>query len=773
MIADCREVLREANCAANLDGVLGIIVRRVMDSLPVDVCAIYLSGAEVGQYVLMAAHGLSGAAIGEIRSGPQAGLLGLVGERRELVVLTNASAHPRYCASAETGDERFETFLGIPLVHRHDVLGVLVAWKRGQGPLDDDEQRYFVTVAAQISEAIYRAAKIDEVARLLKGEGRDKAFIQGVQAASGVAIGTAALVDPLGNLDSVPDRRCDDVDAEETAFKAAIAAAQEELGAIGEHLADVLPSEVRELFDVHMMLLASDSLVTATLERIRAGNSAPGSWRDTVADHAQVFDQMEDSYLRGRGDDIREIGQRVLLHLRSAIDGSRKYPQRCILVADSVGITDIAAVPTGQLAGIVCKDGTALSHAAILAHALGVPAVVSLASLPVGLIEGCAMIVDGDEGRIYVNPSRSVIDSFEKPIRDQQILSSRLAALHDLPAQTLDGVSIPLYANIGFASDIDAVRQSAAQGVGLFRTEYQFLLRDAFPIEEEQYQIYSGILSAFAPDPVTIRTLDVGGDKILSYFPVVEENPFLGCRGIRFSLAHPEIFLIQLRAVLRANAKYGNLQVLFPMISRVEELDEALALLARANCELEEEGKASAMPTVGAMIEVPSAVFLAKPLANRVDFLSIGTNDLAQYTLAADRTNSLVATRYDTLHPAVLHAIQSVILDAHERNTPVAVCGEMAGDPGGALLLLGMGVDALSMSPAAISRVKLVIRSFTARQARALAEKALGLERGTDVFTLLDEALQQTADQSADESGWRRGDRAGETGVATTEATLR
>jgi phosphotransferase system enzyme I (PtsP) len=312
------------------------------------------------------------------------------------------------------------------------------------------------------------------------------------------------------------------------------------------------------------MLLGSDSLVADTVERIRAGNWAAGSLRDTIADHARVFEKMEDPYLQARADDVREIGQRILLQLRPGLKESRQYPERCILVADSVGITDIAAVPAGRIAGIVCRQGTVLSHTAILAHALGIPAVVSLASMPVGLIEGCTMGVDGDDGRIYVNPSRTVIDAIEQRIADQQALSDRLTALHDLPAQTPDGVVLPLYANIGLDSDTDAARQSSAEGVGLIRTEYQFLLREAFPIEEEQYRSYREVLKAFAPKPVAIRTLDVGGDKILSYFPVVEENPFLGCRGIRFSLAHPEIFLIQLRACFGPTPASATCKCSFP-----------------------------------------------------------------------------------------------------------------------------------------------------------------------------------------------------------------
>jgi phosphotransferase system enzyme I (PtsP) len=291
-------------------------------------------------------------------------------------------------------------------------------------------------------------------------------------------------------------------------------------------------------------------------------------------------------------------------------------------------------------------------------------------------------------------------------------------------------------------SDIDLARNSEAEGVGLYRTEYQFLLRDAFPVEEEQYQSYRQLLESFAPKPVTIRTLDVGGDKILSYFPLEEDNPFLGVRGIRFSLAHPEIFMIQLRALLRANAGHENLRVLFPMVARISELDEALELLARAHRELLEEGRAAAKPKVGVMIEVPSAVFLTKALAARVDFLSVGTNDLAQYILAADRTNARVTTPNDTLHPAVLNAISMVIRDAHARSTPVSVCGEMAGDAAGALLLLGMGVDALSMSPASFGRVKLVIRTFTMKRAQALAERALAQEDESQVHDLLNDALE-------------------------------
>ena len=743
MLVTLRRIVQEVSTAKNLDDALGIIVHRVKEALPIDACAVYLTDVENSQYALMASDGFDLAPIGAVCIERQEGLLGLVGERGELITVSDAAAHPRYHPSSATGEEHCQSFLGVRLIHYHQVLGVLLVWKRAPGQFDKDEVTFFVTIAAQLAKAIHEAAAVGEVSRMLSGEVQKGAFIQGIQMAAGVAIGTATLLDPLARLESIPDRPAQDIDAEETTFRSAVAAVHEELRTSSERLAADLPGEVRALFDVYAMLLGSDGLVSDALARIRAGNWAPGAWRDTIADHAQVFEQMDDAYLRTVAEDIRAMGQRVLLQLQSEAKESRQYPPQCVLVGDTVSIMEISAVPVGQLAGIVCMHGSALSHTAVMARALGIPAVVSLTPLPIGRLDGCAMVIDGDQGRIYIEPSRAVLDAFQRLIGEAQARSERLMALRDLPAETPDGRRLPLYANIGLVSDTVAARGSGAEGVGLYRTEHHFLLRDAFPLEDEQYQIYREVLEDFTPRPVTLRTLDVGGDKILPYFPVQEDNPFLGCRGIRFSLDHPEIFLIQLRAMLRANAGLDNLQVLFPMISRVGELDEALGLLARAYWELLEEGLAAKKLRVGVMIEVPTAVFLVAALADRVDFLSIGTNDLTQYMLAVDRNNAQVVTPYDSLHPAVLNAIHHVIKEAHLRGKPVSVCGELAGDPAGALLLLGMGVDALSMSPASLARVKLVIRSFTLQRARSLLDEARGMEDGFAIHRLLNGALEE------------------------------
>lgn len=422
---------------------------------------------------------------------------------------------------------------------------------------------------------------------------------------------------------------------------------------------------------------------------------------------------------------------------------SDEFPEGGILVGEDLTASHLAEVPIERLGAIVSARGTGSSHIAILARALNVPAVMGVSDLPVSRLEDREVLVDGYRGRLYVNPSPELRAEFTRLVREERELEEGLRTLALEPAATRDGRPVPVLANSGLLADIKPSLQSGAEGVGLYRTEVPFMIRDRFPGEDEQVEIYRQILASFDPMPVTLRTLDVGGDKALPYFPVKEDNPFLGWRGIRITLDHPEIFMTQLRAMLRASQEHANLQILFPMIISLEELKEAKVLLNRAREELTDEGLQIPLPRVGVMIEVPAAVYLVEALARRVDFLSVGTNDLVQYLLAVDRNNSRVASLYDPLHPASIRALELIAEGTRRAGKPVSVCGEMASDPAAIILLLGMGFDNLSVNVSAIPRVKWVIRSFSTDRAEALLAQCRLFESADQIRSLLNNALVQ------------------------------
>jgi phosphotransferase system enzyme I (PtsP) len=367
---------------------------------------------------------------------------------------------------------------------------------------------------------------------------------------------------------------------------------------------------------------------------------------------------------------------------------------------------------------------------------------MAVTELPVGRIEGREMVVDGYRGRVYVSPGPTVRAEYQRLAEDDAALTNELQALRDLPSETTDGYLVPLYLNAGLISESRPLGIEEAAGVGLYRTELPFIVRDTFPSEASQLSNYRRVLELFHPRPVNIRTLDIGGDKPLPYFPMHEANPFLGWRGMRITLDQPGIFLTQLRAMLHASVGLDNLQILLPMISTVGEVDEAMVLIHRAHEELLEEGYQVRMPAVGVMIEVPAAVYQCEALARRVDFLSVGTNDLTQYLLAVDRNNPNVAKLYDELHPAVLRALIQILAGARVHGREVSVCGEMAGDPLATLLLVGMGVHSFSMGAGSLLRVKRVIRSISRARAREVLKAALQCEDASGVRRLLVEALE-------------------------------
>jgi phosphotransferase system enzyme I (PtsP) len=743
MLDTLRRIIQEVNAAPDLNQALDIIVRRARESVGADVASVYLVDAERDQFVLKATEGLRKDAVDRVRFGKGQGLIGMVVEREELVNLEDASLHPRYRFVNDTGEKPYHGFLGVPIIQHGRVLGVLVVRQREIRKYDEEVEAFLVTLAAQLAGAITHAVASGEVNLVLGAPEGVSARLAGLPGASGVAVGQAMVVYPPANLEAIPDRKAEDTEVEIERFVTAVRAVQDDLHDYANRMSGKLPAEELALFDALLMMLGGDSLVSETVARIREGNWAPGALRQTIGEHVQVFDSMQDSYLSERASDIRDLGRRILTHMQMDKPTSHTFYPQTVLVGEDISAGQLAEVPLEMLAGIVSASGSRSSHLAILAQAIGVPAVMGVKDLPVGRLEGQTLIVDGYGGDVFINPSETLSEEYQRLQAEESRLAEVLRHEADQPSITPDGVAIPLYLNTGLISDFEPEVHSEGDGVGLYRTEIPFLIQERFPGEEEQLRIYRKALEAFAPRPVTLRTLDVGGDKMLPYFPVKEENPFLGWRGIRISLDHPEIFLTQLRAMLRASVGLNNLNILLPMISSVSELDLAMTLINQALGELLEEGEMVVRPPVGIMIEVPSAVYQIAAMAQRVDFFSIGTNDLTQYLLAVDRNNSRVASLYQSLHPAVLRAIGQVVYEAHKLGKPVSVCGEMAGDPASALALMGLGVNSLSMSVSSLPRVKWVIRSFTTDEARDLLEQALRLEEPRAIRELYNGVLEQ------------------------------
>ncbi|KAA6185505.1 phosphoenolpyruvate--protein phosphotransferase [Thiohalocapsa marina] len=743
MLEPLRRIVQAVNRAGSLEEALQIIVSGVKQAVGADVCSVYLTDDDSREHVLRATDGLESDAVGLVRLPLNRGLIGWVAERADIVNVDDADSHPCYLYVPDTGEASFHGFLGVPILQNRRVLGVLVLRQRQARCFDDDTVSFVITLAAQLAAAIALARSTGELAVVPQQPRLPNRFLAGLSASPGIGFGHAYVVYPTADLDAVPDKPVADPQAEAEAFVTAVADVARDIDAFATRIGSALRDEDRALFDAWRLMLESESLIDDTLARIRAGNWAQGALRATIAEHVAIFDQMDDLYLRERGSDVRDLGRQVLMRLQNRKATDNPYPERTILVGDEISAMQIAEVPRERLAGIVSTTGSGSSHMAILARGMGVPAAMGVAELPVSRIEGREMIVDGYRGRVYVSPSPSICAEYERLAKDDRDLSAELDALRGLPSQTTDGVRLPLFLNTGLVSEQRPLGIEESAGIGLYRTELPFLVRDRFPSENEQLRNYRAVLETFAPRPVTIRTLDIGGDKPLPYFPVQESNPFLGWRGIRITRDHPEIFITQVRAMLRAAVGLGNLRLLLPMVTTVEEVDDALLLIQRACDELADEGIDAAMPPVGVMIEVPAAVYQADAIARRVSFLSVGTNDLTQYLLAVDRNNAHVASLYDELHPAVLRALMTIVAGARLYGCEVSVCGEMAGDPLAAVLLLGIGVHNLSMSAGSLLRVKGVIRSMSRARSRELLRVALQCETGQAVRHLLTDALEE------------------------------
>ncbi len=577
----------------------------------------------------------------------------------------------------------------------------------------------------------------------MDGRAKTELILQGISASNGIAYGPVFLY--IKSDVEIPTYEVDaDKRIEEIArFEHALLVTRQQIQKIQDEVEKNLGADEARIFDAHLLVLEDQALISETIREFETTSQNIETCFNGVSQrYIKAFDEIDDEYLRERAGDIRDVAQRVLQNLLGqAGQNLSALADKRIVVANEISPSDAASIDRSQAIAVVTDTGSKTSHAVIVARSMKIPAVVGTRDLSKRLKMGDWMLVDGYDGLIVINPTEQTLFRYGKIQLQKKTFEHRLLEASRLPAVTLDGVTVTLRANIEKVDEVALVKDYSASGVGLFRTEFLYLSSNRIPSEEEQYQAYKTTAESLAPDPVVIRTLDLGGDKPMAGNPDLfpqESNPFLGFRAIRFCLENKDIFKDQLRAILRASA-HGRIQLMYPMISGLDELARANAILEECREELRKKGQEFDTDLeVGAMIEIPSAASTADLLAKKCNFFSIGTNDLIQYLLAIDRVNDRIAHLYEPTHPAVLRTIRRIVEEAHKQGIKVSVCGEMAGDPVYVPLLLGLGVDELSMTPPLLPAVKFLVRAMKMTDAKELTDRAMELESPKEIYALFD-----------------------------------
>ncbi|MFQ3205905.1 MAG: phosphotransferase system enzyme I (PtsP) [Glaciecola sp.] len=751
MLTTLKRIVQEVNQIPGLEPALERLAMLVKETMKVDSCSIYLADYKNQVLVLKATEGLEKSAINKVKIGFNEGLIGLVGQREEPLNIENAPLHPRFKHFPEVNEAAFFAFIGTPIIHQRKLLGVMSMQQKSIRRFSEDEEAFLVTLATQIGLEIANA-EIRGVLDVNSDTPIDThKSISGVPGAPGLALGQAVVLNMKHELSQLVVRKTTDQRKEIERYRQAVELTRTQVASLSDNLGDSLPEDVKAIFQLYDQLLDANSLGREVEQKIREYWDAASSLKFVVESYAARFAAMEDPYMQERAVDIVDLSNRILHNIMngsgSPINTERTLPDNAILVAREVSAPMLAEFPVGKLKAIVSIQGSNNSHAAILARAMGVPAVMGLGGVPLSLLNHQELFVDGYSGQVVLAPEQQARSEFLQLIAEEEALNERIESESDQPAKSVDGCEMTLLVNVGLSAGLEMEQNKQGAGVGLYRTEIPFMLRERFPSEQEQFELYHSLLSAHPNKEMTMRTLDVGGDKPLSYFPISEENPFLGWRGIRLTLDHPEIFLMQVRAMLRASIGLTNLQILLPMVSSISEIDEANRLIKQAFYEVKEEAiktnKVLSKPAIGVMLEVPAVIFQLEQIAKKVDFFSVGTNDLTQYLLAVDRNNSRVAQLYSSYHPSVLIALNQILQTSNLCNIPVTVCGELAGEPSGALILMAMGYRKLSMNAHSLRKINWVIRNVAISELEALLSQILSCAGPEQVKQIVDQYLEK------------------------------
>ena len=681
------------------------VVELIGNTMVADVCSIYLQ-AEDKSLLLMATKGLAKEAVGRTRLKENEGLVGLVSATARPLRLTDAFSHPRFSYRPETGEDPFHSFLGVPILRGGRVLGVLVVQNRTERVYDDEEAEALQTVAMVLAELVSAAA--DQLSASVRQT--RPVELHGRTLNEGLAIGKAHLYDPV-----VPPARlfAADPEAEELRLNDALDALRTSIDAMLTRAGPVLFGESRDVLETYRLFAHDPSWAGRLVEAVRSGLSAEAAVDRVRREHRARLENARDGALRERLHDLEDLENRLLRQLDGNDGGGREAPKGSVLVASRIGPAELLEYRDAGLAAVVLEEAGAGSHAAIVARAMGVPAIGGLTGLVTRVEDGDNLVVDGELGVVHIRPAVDMVANYHARIAISDQKLEELSRLRDLPATTLDGVEFDLMINAGLSFDLDHLDEVGAKGVGLFRTEFQFMASETMPGLDEQSNFYKSVIDRAGDRPVVFRTIDLGGDKVAPFMGrrEREENPALGWRALRMALDHPYFFRRQLRALIRASRR-KTLRLMFPMVTTVEEFEDARRLL---DAEMEWAVKFGRdLPNkvlVGAMVETPSLAFSIDSLKGKADFLSVGTNDLMQFFFAADRDNARVTSRYDILSRPALRLLLRMRQRADEAGLPITVCGEAGGRPLEALMLIGLGYRRLSMQASRIAPIKLLIRS--------------------------------------------------------------
>ena len=722
-----REVMAEpVSAQERLDKIVVLIAANMV----AEVCSVYVLRVD-GTLELYATEGLNKAAVHQTVLRADEGLVGLVASEANPINLSEAQNHPAFSYRAETGEEIYHSFLGVPVLRAGNTLGVLVVQNRARRTYTEEEEEALQTTAMVLAEMI-ASGELSAIAKPgAEPAARRPLHLVGTALNEGMALGHVVLHEPRVVITNFI---ADDVPKELKRLEAAVETMRSDLDVLLERGEVVEGGEHRDVLEAYRMFAYDRGWVHRLEEAVATGLTAEAAVERVQSDTRARMLRATDPYLRERLHDLDELANRLMHQLlgKDYAPARDRLPENAVLVARSMGPAALLEYDRKRLRGLVLEEGGPNSHVAIVARALGIAAVGEIANATGVADPGDAIIVDGSTGDVHLRPSPDMEAAYVERVRLRARRQLQYLALRDKPCMTRDGEKIELMINAGLAVDLPHIDETGAAGIGLFRTELQFMVAATLPRTAEQFSLYRAVLDAAGDKPVTFRTLDIGGDKVLPYMRnVEEENPALGWRAIRLGLDRPGLLRSQVRALLRA-AGGRDLKIMFPMIATVEEFDEAKSLVERELTHLRRHShKLPERVEVGTMLEVPSLLYQLDELLDRVDFLSVGSNDLVQFFYAADRGNSRVADRFDAISAPVLRALKSIVDKGRAYAKPVTLCGELASKPLGALALVAIGYRSFSLSPSAVGPVKAMLLELNARKAEALIQPLIESPAGS------------------------------------------